>query len=154
MKKILFLDCDGVLNTWVTLSALGDPDFHIDASKVALVNEICATTGAEVVISSDWRFGMPHPAFSDHLRKHFGATFTVLGEVDQRTGARINLISEWLDNNVFEDATFVILDDLDVFLGAPEALQRLRDKFLFRTDPKVGLTREIADKIVERLGKN
>jgi hypothetical protein len=52
MKKIIFLDFDGVLNTSTDLGRGSDT---INDQLVANLNKVCAATGADCVISSDWR---------------------------------------------------------------------------------------------------
>ena len=59
--KALFLDCDGVVNhngvyeKCAKRPGQTKPEDWVDPSRVALVNEICARTGAVIVVSSSWR---------------------------------------------------------------------------------------------------
>jgi len=47
--KIIFLDIDGVLNTW------NPNDFNLHKDKIELLNQLIDKTNAKVVLSSDWR---------------------------------------------------------------------------------------------------
>ena len=47
--KVIFLDIDGVLNT--------NSDREISSDKLKLLSELVSKTGADVVLSSSWRYG-------------------------------------------------------------------------------------------------
>ena len=61
MRKILFLDFDGVLNSenWCYSPAAKHwyGVFGLDSEKITLLDEIVERTGCEIVISSSWRAG-------------------------------------------------------------------------------------------------
>ena len=68
--KFLFLDVDGVLNTDGVLELswlLGNKSNALCPHRIRLVSQIIQETGAEVVISSDWRLDEHKPAL-DILR--------------------------------------------------------------------------------------
>ena len=79
MKKIIFLDIDGVLNSNEYYASLEEEQKHgyeydIDIEKVKLLKEIVDATGAEIVLSSTWRMlreidDSPALAMFDHLEK-------------------------------------------------------------------------------------
>lgn len=52
MNKIIFLDIDGVLNTVYSLNK----GVHLIPEKARLVNALANMTGADIVISSAWRY--------------------------------------------------------------------------------------------------
>ena len=54
MKKILFLDIDGVVNC-KTSAAFKDSMFAIDPYMAFLVGKIVLDTGCEVILSSSWK---------------------------------------------------------------------------------------------------
>jgi hypothetical protein len=72
MKRLIFLDIDGVLNSVefradntngegvVIVDGAFDATAHIDPLRVARLNRLIDATGAEVVLSSSWRrlFGL------------------------------------------------------------------------------------------------
>jgi hypothetical protein len=78
MKRLIFLDIDGVLNSAqfraentngegvVIVDGAFDATAHIDPLRVARLNRLIDTTGAEVVLSSSWRklFGRERTQFS------------------------------------------------------------------------------------------
>lgn len=51
--KVIFLDIDGVLNT--------NSDREILNDKLKLLSELVSKTGADVVLSSSWRYGWNKP---------------------------------------------------------------------------------------------
>jgi hypothetical protein len=67
MKRLIFLDIDGVLNSAqfradntngegvVIVNGTFDATSHIDPQRVARLNRLIETTNAEVVLSSSWR---------------------------------------------------------------------------------------------------
>ena len=64
MKKFIFLDIDGVLNSGSWAKYCFDNQYEhpeldpeCDPKAVAELNRIIDTTGAEIVLSSSWRFG-------------------------------------------------------------------------------------------------
>ena len=51
--KVIFLDIDGVLNN--------NSDREISNDKLKLLSELVSKTGADVVLSSSWRYGWNKP---------------------------------------------------------------------------------------------
>lgn len=64
--KIIFLDIDGVMNSFRTAIAydgygyLGSEGHKCDPVAIAMLQRLCKETGAKVVISSTWRIGRAH----------------------------------------------------------------------------------------------
>jgi hypothetical protein len=60
MKPIIFLDIDGVLNNrqyLIIKKSQGSPKGrHFDPESISILKEIIEETGAEVVLSSTWRY--------------------------------------------------------------------------------------------------
>lgn len=172
MKKILFLDFDGVLNSYLpTQVATPDPswvsrqpartkgynplDFlkNLDTGQVHLVNEICQRTGAQVVVSSAWRI-----AFSieelQWLLEGAGFTGSVKGvtpDLSRRPkmtlyvpAVRGDEVAEYI-KELGEEVSFAALDDLAD--SGPVA-----DNWVL-TDPNFGLTRAEVEKAVTLLGE-
>jgi len=113
--KIVFLDIDGVLNhsewlyeiqaRWKQMR-IADPDFSemIDERAVKLVDEICRTADARVVISSSWRIC--------HRPGQLNAWLRAKGLSQNILGVRGNEIQLWLDEHDDKDVkSIVILDD-------------------------------------------
>ncbi len=143
MRKILFLDVDGVLNT--SDSLLDGED--LAEEKLQLVKRIVAETGCDIVISSTWRL---YPA---HLRRVAHA-FRTLG-IPQFVGVTPNLetverhveIQAWMDANAIaeQDIVVVIDDDVDAKLPSTETVPC---RIFARTFFKTGLTPELTTSII------
>lgn len=150
--KVLFLDCDGVLNcqsSWPHDSPTNTP---LDKDKVELLNEITSSTGALIVMSSTWRKFI----FSEVGHKDCRGILRdggVTGEFheDWRTpikiesGARGREIAEWLNTHSEVQQYAIVDDDSDM-------LPSQMPKFV-RTSWKKGMQYEHANRLVNILGK-
>ena len=136
--KIIFLDCDGVLNGYNFWSLLGwklaclshseyikdwyrrvtDP-FGVHERKVKRLAKIIKKTDAKVVMSSSWRFGWWNTLYEDMFddqRKLTDLLNKYNIEVIDITpkspdGRRDKEILAWLSKHEDEVESFVILDD-------------------------------------------
>lgn len=137
MKRILFLDIDGVLNT---------RPGSLDEDKLALLKGILDSTQARAVISSSWRkytHMMDRLYAIDWLEEAIcGHTPDLAREVNGlwHSPRRAEEIIEWLGGS--KEPHYVILDDWP--------MQELSDRHI-QTDPHVGLTKEQSDKAIEML---
>jgi len=160
MKKLIFLDIDGVLNhhlyymekkQYLRKAEVGYPMCDIDESKVALVNRIVAETGSKVVISSSWRI-----LYSLFELKHIFGTMGFVGDIIGVTpigdsnvfvprGAEI--LTFMRENGyTLEDTNYIILDDdSDVLLWQQENY--------FKVDGYCGLTPNIAYRAINKLNR-
>ena len=153
-RPIIFLDIDGVLNRTATA-----PQLIVERDKVEILNEICASTGAEVVLTTYWRHfeeyigyifmrhdcleievvgrtsGMPHLADSVHHDLHVSTN-------------RIQEIKSYLDARFEEEKypKFVIVDDKEVVSKGHEWSNRF-----VQTKAEIGLTNERAQRMIESL---
>ena len=170
-RKFLFLDIDGVLNTgqyskYMIENKLNDFDENgsiFDPNAVDNLRYIIDCTNADVIISSTWRYdGLDkmQKLWKDRNipGKIVGITphliFASFEEVDSKEiwqkrpiGSRGMEIDEWLrlnTNQKLEPLTYAILDDEDDFL-----LHQAEHVVL--TDPMKGITREVADKVINIL---
>lgn len=150
MRKIIFLDVDGVLNShdwWDRRKKLAPEhsraDFienEFDPVAVERLRTLVADTGVEVVLSSVWRLGEDSQA---DVKKHAVDFIDVTPQCD--SGIRGAEILMWIRKNVpkyYDEGTLkyaIIDDDSDMLLWQ-------KDSF-FRTDYNIGLTDEICDKI-------
>lgn len=154
MKKILFLDIDGVLNGHDDLGA-----YSINPKCVDQLNYILMCTEAKVVLSSSWRHliisgEMTLRGFevllrshgvqlSDGLLGHTRSEFRTLYEASLDGDSRDREILDWLkENRGNELILYVALDDMPLPLLGPRHVQ---------TDPYIGLTEEDASKAIELL---
>ncbi len=151
--RVVFLDIDGVLNHQQLYDANlargtpTPPDGWIDRACVTRLNELCARTGANVVISSSWRTYASIPgqpvgglAGTVGVLRACGLTAEVIGATPDHTteaqrakqerAARWPEIRAWLDAHP-EVERFVVIDDCEVTAPA--------DRFV-QTSLAVGLT--------------
>ena len=153
MNKILFLDIDGVLNTasWhrqADRNSLQDEyGYHFDPTSVANLAKIIDETGADIVISSSWKFmglSKMQKMWKDRQLpgKVIGITPNVISDdfllnVDLDNvdimAIRGQEIKEWLMLHGKEVTHYAILDDMD------DILQEQKDHFVW-IDPEVGIT--------------
>jgi hypothetical protein len=164
--SILFLDVDGVLNDHAF-----DPEVMcglIYCEKVRLLNHILRETGANVVLSSAWRYivyrGECNLMGMEWLFRSHGMlanrligitredTVLIRGKFDGNQhwpadGERGQQIKDWLSENRPPrppQHTYVVIDDLDLGISA------CGHPFV-QTDGKIGLTEADADKAIALL---
>jgi hypothetical protein len=154
--KVLMLDVDNVLNDSFTSDHLNVDHYiyiGLDTDKIERLNRIIESTGAKIVISSSWR---DDSRFIDYLKKRMGQVsdtlpMTIIGQTPFHPtfgrNVRNEEIQEWLDDNKesLKIDRFVILDDINT-----EGMQAFGDSFML-TNPKNGLTDEIADNCIKFL---
>lgn len=149
--RVLFLDFDGVLNheQWLLNCRRPHPLWEeLDPSKVALVNDVIAATTAMVVISSAWRsLGMGR---CQEILETNGFHGHILGVTPYVDGPRGDEISHWLNQWHQERPRrsverYVVLDD-DTDTGGV-----IHGERWIRTDPKIGLTPEHAQRAIALL---
>lgn len=132
--KVIFLDFDGVLTTQRTCVAFDSGWWMTpDPVAIALINNLCKFSGAEIVVSSTWRevygfatiklYLQSHGISHEFLHKDW-ATPSLKGS---QRGEEIKL---WLDNNPTVSA-FLIIDDNDDMLDEQKP-------YFVKTDPLNG----------------
>lgn len=151
--KVIFFDIDGVLNTQRTTRKIGIFNF-VDARKVLRLREIVERTGANLVMSSSWRYGFEPGAFwyeregvaqleaeFRRLRcpKWIDVTPWLLGSKRQKE------IFAWLAVHPEVDE-FIIIDDVG------EELVFYNDRLVL-TDPSEGLNKERMEFAIQLLGE-
>ena len=131
MNPIIFLDIDGVLNDHGRVI-----DYHcgIQFDKVERLNIITSTIGADLVISTAWRYlilggAMTVDGFGYLLKTH-GVFGNVIGNTcsDEMISGRSNQITAYIKRL---NTKYLVIDDLPI-IGHP----------LVQTDGFVGLTDE------------
>ena len=137
-RRVVFLDIDGVLAPIRSWDRYGD----LEAACIQVLNEIVAGTGADVVVSSTWRYGKTVPELQAMLDavgfKGSVIDKTPLGPPGADRGDEI---AAWLEEH--DVAGYVIVDD-HPNMGA------LRARLLM-TDPGRGLQRTDAARAIEIL---
>jgi len=111
-RRVIFLDIDGVLAPIRQWDRYGD----LEPACIQILNEIAAEGGADVVVSSTWRYGKTVAELQALLE---AAGFTGCVVDTTPTGAlgtaRAAEIAAWLDEHAVE--SYVIIDD-HVDMGA------------------------------------
>ena len=119
MRKIVFLDIDGVLNSADYFDQAKNCKGYseINPEQVKLLKEIVDRTGADIVLSSTWRDlaqrenEPEHPMYTyltDTL-KEYG--MEIIDHTPHIGQDRPKEIKAWLDNQQDKDIRFVSLDD-------------------------------------------
>jgi len=147
MRKIIFLDIDGVVNSSFFFKTQPDKDreHDIDPKAVEILQRILKETGAEVVLSSSWRGGEEN----HKVIRNLVCDFT---QITPRccAGIRGVEIYTWIDKNIPYDEKdqlkYAILDD------DSDMLLWQKDHF-FQCDNEFGLTEEIANNVINHLNK-
>lgn len=147
IRKYLFLDIDGVLNSAKYFEALKYGSLEnkdaLDPVAVARLNRITDATGAKIVVSSSWRHAFEHtPNMLFYLLKEEGITGEMIGITPTTTWSRWCEIKLWLDNNIIPES-FIIIDDMD-YMGD---LQR----HLINTKWAYGLLDEHVERAIKKL---
>ncbi len=170
MKKYIFIDFDGVLNTerhhrfLVSAGKKTSDEFGpcFDPEAVANLEKIVDETGAVIVICSSWKLeGVDRMMALWKTRKMpgilAGCTPDYIPGMDilnldldnpdafEQLAGKGNEVKQWLSENAPknpEQYQYVILDDVPDFL--PEQM----DCFI-QIDPRVGITMENAEKAIE-----
>ena len=141
--KVIFLDVDGVLNTDSTVYRFGS-DF-IDPVLVKLVAKIVWKTGAIIVLSSSWRLDSKDTQLVRDALAAEGLSIqgcTPFHAAPSKWIPRNEEIMEWIHTRGHNVTEFAIIDD--------DNSAEIGGKF-FQTNNQVGLTEELASKIIEHL---
>ena len=104
-RRVVFLDIDGVLAPIRRWDRYGD----LDPACIRVLNEIVASGGAEVVVSSTWRHGKTVRELQEMLEAE-GFAGRVLDKTPSELGAsRGEEIAAWLAAHAVDG--YVIIDD-------------------------------------------
>jgi hypothetical protein len=128
-NRIIFLDIDGVLNCKRTSNPRKLP-YIVDPPLLKRFKRLVEQTGAQVVLSSTWRYD-PAGLFS---AKYWGIPFIdVIPDMPDQP--RRDEILAWLQNHD-DIARFAVLDDED---------DELDELPLFQPSARTGISEEIVD---------
>ena len=153
MRKVIFLDIDGVLNTkwWYTQMDKNTPKdkygYAFDPIAVANLKKILDETGADIVISSSWKcMGLSQ---LEEMWEERGLPGKIIGITPNSVSDELLLnadidnmelfhirgteIREWLMKNSKSVGNYAILDDMDNMLPEQQA------HFVW-IDPDIGIT--------------
>ena len=161
--KIIFLDVDGVLNCSTSKSFCHDDLYGIitgiDSDKVKRLAKIVEITGAEIVLSSDWKDGwekyctIPKRSHAKYLDNHLykKGKLTIKDKTPNTSKGswfRGNEILTYLRSHQ-DVENYVILDDT---FFEDFSIKEISEHLVL-TDHKVGLTDSDVEKAVEILGE-
>ena len=160
--KIIFLDIDGVMNTWNMLRESID---SIGDAQLDLLKHIVDSTGAKIVLSSTWRLHKSNRNIVQNRLKSRNMSFndTTVELKPQKLSQYIPRsleIQEWLDRNPETERFAILDDDIDAGRWFPHDVMFFKEKNweientfeeFFVTDGEFGLTKEIADKVIIHL---
>lgn len=164
MKKIVFLDIDGVLNSeWSASNYTKQTGkngyggwFHEEdqATKenvlfcetaFANLKKIVEATGAEIVISSTWRKFFSVEKFKEMFALYGWIDAPIVGKTKSMSGSWRGVeVARYLESE--SSTNYVILDDDDQFMKDQLGV-------FVQTDPAAGLTIEDADKAIKILNR-
>lgn len=147
--KIVFLDMDGVLNTYATFESPTTIGMVNPALAVRL-NKLLMFTNARLVISSTWRNVIHNGhyslyGFAHMLQTHGILSANVIGATGEHMDARGDEIREWLRQQSPRPTNYVILDD------DSSGMDFFEDKFI-KIDSRQGLQDEHVDRAIAMLG--
>lgn len=146
--KVIFLDVDGVLNSFRTAMAhngfpmkFDDADVErFDHTAIALIKKIVFETGAKIVLSSSWRLLHKLDEF-----KAIGLDIEYATPLSSPNGfERGHEIQDWLNEHP-EVEKYIIIDDDDDMLEHQQ-------EFFIHTSMDNGFLLKHFDKAIEILG--
>ena len=157
MKKIILLDIDGVLNSEInqdynfSKGRWSSRNLVLDSDAIRCLKEIVDKTGAEIILSSTWRYPDEDDSFvsKENFIRQLGLSgMTLSGETPQLPEYdRAAEILAYLNEHP-EVTHFVIIDD-DIDLMKHEELR----KHLLHTNYRIGLVKSEIDEAINILDK-
>lgn len=114
MRKILFLDIDGVLNSAKTCCAFGGYPMamsHIaafDQAAIRLIQRLCDSAGVQIVLSSAWRNDAEWETYGPALG------LPIIGRTPSFLGPRGREIQKWLEDHPGVEQYAIVDDDGDM----------------------------------------
>ena len=151
MRKIIFLDIDGVLNTeqqqWkCQIEGIPPADkfgYTFDPKAVYYLGEILNITDTEIVLSSSWKFlGMSVLQDMWQARRLPGTITDITPDNQEGKGLEIK---EWLEKQQNDIDNYVILDDEDVAL--PE-----QQVHFVKCNPQFGVNKKVMEAVLRVFG--
>ena len=152
MRKIIFLDFDGVLNTEYYQGLLqfqgkqwqDEHGAFFDPKSVRQLKRIIDATGADIVVESSWKYlGLEAMRELWRVRNLPGKVIDITPSLTDNA-SKGEGIAAWLSEHAMSDARYVIIDDEYVVLDA-------QIPFFIWTNPYEGLTEEQANRAISIL---
>ena len=147
MRKIIFLDFDGVLNTEYYQGLLqfqgkqwqDQYGAFFDPRAVRQLKRVIDTTDADIVVESSWKYlGLEAMQELWRVRNLPGRVIDITPSLTDNA-SKGEEIAAWLSEHATLDTRYVIIDDEYVVLDA-------QIPFFIWTNPYEGLTEEQADR--------
>ena len=150
MRKILFLDIDGVLNNRESMMRTDVSIFRVHPTCAHRLWRLIVEDGVELVLSSTWRFGgvgyEPGPRLAmDAIHDAIGQYVRFLGFTPRDLDERGDECNIWIKRHGRTGDVYVAVDDdgdFSRFVGT-----------LVKTDPEPGLTDDNVEAIREAFKK-
>lgn len=152
MRRIIFLDFDGVLNTEYYQGLLQFQgkqwqDQHgafFDPRAVQQLKRVIDATGADIVVESSWKYlGLEAMQELWRVRNLPGKVIDITPSLTDNA-SKGEEIAAWLSEHATPDTRYVIIDDEYVALDA-------QIPFFIWTNPYEGLTEEQANRAISIL---
>jgi len=147
MRRVIFLDVDGVLNTYGTPSSSLANWKYIEEDLTKNLEYIIDKTDADIVISSSWCEEAIELLKTVDF-KHIGK---VVGVTPRQKRWRGEQIMQWIEENAdINNIAFVVIDDED-FDICGEACSVIPEERFVQTSFKEGLIKEKAEEVINKL---
>lgn len=149
MRKIIFLDFDGVLNTEYYQGLLqfqgkqwqDEYGAFFDPKVVRQLKRVIDTTGADIVVESSWKYlGLEAMQELWRGRNLPGKVIDITPSLTDNA-SKGEEIAAWLSEHATPDTRYVIIDDEYVILDS-------QIPYFIWTNPYEGLTEEQADRAI------
>ena len=158
--KILFLDFDGVCNSYSEGSYITHKEDDYGPSKIICerIRKICDTTGAKIIISSNWRrFEIDGKWFSgkNYYTNPLSKLYDEIGDLVigtltlERHITKAEALCLWFEDNCELEKWVIVDDDPKENLGTTSDFG-IRNHYI-QTNPEFGITEEISEEIIKRL---
>ena len=147
--KVIFLDIDGVLNSFSTLPEKDEGLVGwLDQSNTVFLNDIVQSTNSYLVVSSTWRLQKTTGEIQELLAKAGcqGVVLDSTPNLKHKKKKRFEEIHSWLQATKYNIEKFVILDD-ETYMGD-------LSEYHIQTDSQYGLTQKNSSDAVEILNGN
>jgi hypothetical protein len=140
--RILFLDIDGVLNTFQTSEIGPGGSIGIDKDKAELIVYIVKKAKCSIVVTSSWRSDFQQCVYL--FQKVLVNPENWIGYTPILSNTpRFQEINMFLQSVKYNIGSFVILDDM-------KNMGNLQNR-LIETDPRIGLTSQLANNVINLL---
>jgi len=141
MKKIIFLDIDGVLNiTELSNNTYMKTGLYMEEHLIKLFNDFLDDNkDISLVISSDWRMDMDDLKDQLHITKfkHNNRIIGATGFEDWRG----NEIQTYINTHLKKEDKYCVLDD-NMYFICGDSCDTIDKKYCVQTDTKIGITKQ------------